>query len=68
MFIYLQEIYAKDSSLNVAQKRVIRKFLLEARLNGIELPPEKNAIFTNKLKMLEVEKSEFRRKVLVSIC
>ncbi|XP_045618948.1 uncharacterized protein [Procambarus clarkii] len=61
-----KEIYAKDSSLNVAQKRVIRKFLLEARLNGIELPPEKNAIFTNKLKMLEVEKSEFRRKVLES--
>ncbi|KAK8742202.1 hypothetical protein OTU49_002174 [Cherax quadricarinatus] len=61
-----KEIYVKDTSLNDAQRRVIRKFLLEARLNGIELLEEKATIFTNVLKKLESLKAEFRKKVVES--
>lgn len=62
-----QDIYVNDSNLDEAQRRVVRKFLLEARLNGIELPAEKTPLFAETLKKLEDQKNEFRKKVAVSI-
>ncbi|XP_042227091.1 probable cytosolic oligopeptidase A [Homarus americanus] len=61
-----KEIYVSDKNLNEAQRRVVRKFLLEARLNGIELSPDKAAIFTTMLTKLEGEKSVFKKKVIES--
>lgn len=64
-FIILQNIYASHSELNEAQKRVVHKYLLEARLNGIELSHDNSEAFTTKLRQLELEKDTFRRKVAV---
>lgn len=43
----------------------MHKYLLEARLNGIELPSAKSNKFTLQLKNLETAKDTFRRKVAV---
>uniref|UniRef100_A0A0N7ZC91 oligopeptidase A n=2 Tax=Scylla olivacea TaxID=85551 RepID=A0A0N7ZC91_SCYOL len=58
-----KQILVSDTSLTEAQKRVVQKYLLEARLNGIELPAEKATNFTSKLVKLEKQKDIFRRKV-----
>lgn len=62
---HLQNIYASDTNLNESQRRVVHKYLLEARLNGIELSTDNSNNFTTKLKKLENEKDTFRRKVAV---
>ncbi|XP_037798233.1 oligopeptidase A-like [Penaeus monodon] len=61
-----KDIYVNDTNLDEAQRRVVRKFLLEARLNGIELPAEKTPLFAETLKKLEDQKNEFRKKVAES--
>ena len=63
---HFQHILATDTNLTEAQNRVVHKYLLEARLNGIELPADKSTIFTSKLTKLEKEKDLFRRKASVS--
>lgn len=65
--LFSQDIYVNDTNLDEAQRRVVRKFLLEARLNGIELPAEKTPLFAETLKKLEDQKNEFRKKVAVSM-
>ncbi|KAK4315963.1 hypothetical protein Pmani_012839 [Petrolisthes manimaculis] len=60
-----KNIYS-TSDLDEAQRRVVRKFLLEARLNGIELPHEKATAFSATLRKLEHEKSNFKKKVIES--
>ncbi|XP_050721531.1 uncharacterized protein LOC127001252 [Eriocheir sinensis] len=60
-----KNIYASDD-LDEAQRRVVHKYLLESRLNGIELSSDKSNSFTSKLKKMEIEKDTFRRKVAES--
>ncbi|XP_071539247.1 uncharacterized protein [Panulirus ornatus] len=61
-----KELYVTNANLDETQRRVVRKFLLEARLNGIELPPDKANSFTTTLMKLETQKSEFKKKVIES--
>ncbi|XP_076033744.1 uncharacterized protein LOC143020770 isoform X2 [Oratosquilla oratoria] len=59
-----EEMYTKQMDLSGAQKRVVQKFLLESRLNGIELPPEQARTFNSILKRLEYQKSLYVKKVM----
>ncbi|CAL4088734.1 unnamed protein product, partial [Meganyctiphanes norvegica] len=58
-----KDILLNEEGLNEAQQRVLRKYLLEARLNGIELSPDKRKSFTHTLNKLEQQKAQFRKKV-----
>lgn len=58
-----QEINADRGQLNTAQKRVVDKFLLEARLGGIELSGSTLEHFRKVHSTLEQEKRFFKMKV-----
>ncbi|XP_064092424.1 uncharacterized protein LOC135205590 [Macrobrachium nipponense] len=61
-----KSIYGREADLSETQQRVLRKYMLEARLNGIELPAEKSDLLATVLKKLEDHKSEFKKKVVES--
>lgn len=61
-----KDIYGRETNLDEPQRRVLRKYLLEARLNGIELPSEKAPVLAGALKKLEEQKSVFKQKVIES--
>uniref|UniRef100_A0A2P2I0I2 Cytosolic oligopeptidase A n=1 Tax=Hirondellea gigas TaxID=1518452 RepID=A0A2P2I0I2_9CRUS len=61
-----KKISENEDGLDEAQERVLRKFLLESQLNGIELQDSKAQAFVNTLKKLDTRKQEFRNKVMVS--
>ncbi|RXG71962.1 putative cytosolic oligopeptidase A [Armadillidium vulgare] len=56
-----KEIYV-TSDVNEIQKRVLRKFILEARLNGLELPQKDYDALTQTVKKLEENKTSYRKK------
>lgn len=53
-------------SPNECQQRVLRKFQLEAQLNGIELSPDKADRFLSTIQRVDQRKTQFRQKVMVS--
>jgi len=58
-----KHILASDKGLDEAQQRVIRKFLLEAKLNGIELKDREAERFARDSKMLNKDKLNFHEKL-----
>ncbi|KAB7494997.1 putative cytosolic oligopeptidase A [Armadillidium nasatum] len=57
-----KEIYV-SSDVNEIQKRVLRKFILEARLNGLELPKKDYDALAATVKKLEENKTSYRKKL-----
>ena len=54
------------SSLSKCEQRIVSKFCLESRLNGIELDPKKALQFVEIIKNLDKDKTQFRQRVAVS--
>ena len=54
------------SSLSKCEQRIVSKFCLESRLNGIELDPKKASQFVEIIKNLDRDKTQFRQRVAVS--
>uniref|UniRef100_A0A6B2EC97 oligopeptidase A n=1 Tax=Phlebotomus kandelakii TaxID=1109342 RepID=A0A6B2EC97_9DIPT len=55
-----------SESLSEEQKRIIQKYLLEGKLNGLELQGEQKARLDSVLSKLGSERAKFRQKVEIS--
>ncbi|KAF2363777.1 Peptidase M3A/M3B catalytic domain [Trinorchestia longiramus] len=56
----------ESQSLDSNQRRLVQKYLLESRLNGIELSPDKADHFLNVIHQLDKKKQDYRHRVQVS--
>lgn len=58
--LFFQEVHANHANLTEFQRRLTEMYLLEARLNGVELVGSDRKRFMETLKRLSVERSNFR--------
>ncbi|XP_064606141.1 uncharacterized protein LOC135471020 [Liolophura sinensis] len=61
----VKEVHANRDNLTEFQRRLTEMYLLEARLNGVELVGSDRKRFMETLKRLSVERSNFRNKVMI---
>lgn len=57
----------EKETLDEGQERVVKKFLLEARLNGIELDANSAEGLRDLISMCEKQKNTFKEKLSVSL-
>lgn len=62
-----QAITASEAQVDDEQKRLINKYLLEGKLNGVALSPGNKAILNETMGNLKQERANFRGKIDVSV-
>ncbi|KAL5018692.1 hypothetical protein ScPMuIL_004414 [Solemya velum] len=60
-----KEVNADAANLTEFQQRLVQLYLLEGRLNGIELQGNDKKLFIETLRKLSEEKNNFRNKVMI---
>ncbi|CAL1542791.1 unnamed protein product [Lymnaea stagnalis] len=65
LYYAFKELDANSSNLNEYQRRLVDLYLLEGKLNGMELPAADRARLVDTVKLITQEASNFRNKVRI---
>ena len=66
LYYACKEVHANSANLTEFQQRLVSLYLLEGRLNGIELQGSEKRRFIDTLKVLALERSNFRNRVMLT--
>lgn len=65
LYYACKEVNANSANLTEFQRRLVSLYLLEGRLNGIELQGSEKRRFIDTLKVLALERTNFRNRVML---
>lgn len=65
LYYAVKEVSANSANLTDFQRRLVDLYLLEGRLNGIELHGNEKQRFVDTLKVLALERTNFRNRVML---